>query len=112
MLRYLALRQANNTQLCCRIADFAAFIATVTTVLSFLNTSQHHDKTDVHQQDEADKNLVQQIVDAMESLSRSTKRQGDKDTSYSSEHLRPHSWEFTAYFTILRYHLHISGSVT
>ena len=73
MLRYLALREANNTQLCCRIADFAAFIATVTTVLSFLNTSQHHDKTDVHQQGEADKNLVQQIVDAMESLSRSSR---------------------------------------
>ena len=57
MLRYLALHEANNTQLCCRIADFAAFIATVTIVLNFLDTSYHH-KTDVHQQDEADKNLV------------------------------------------------------
>lgn len=72
MLRYLALHEANNTQLCCRTADFAAFIATVTIVLSFLDTSYHH-KTDVHQQDEADKNLVQQIVDAMESLSRSSR---------------------------------------
>ena len=53
MLRYLALHEANNTQLCCRTADFAAFVATVTIVLNFLDTSYHH-KTDVHQQDEAD----------------------------------------------------------
>lgn len=73
MLRYSALHEASNTQLCCRIAGFAAFIATVTIVLDFLDTSSYHHKTDVHQQDEADKNLVQQIVDAMESLSRSSR---------------------------------------
>ena len=72
VLRYLALHEA-NTQLCCRIADVAAFIATVMTDLNFLDTSSCHHKTDVHQQDEADKNLVQQIVDAMESLSHSSR---------------------------------------
>ena len=72
ILQHLTLHKV-NTQLCCRIADFAAFIATITIVFNFLNTSLYYYKTDMHQQDKANKNLVQQIVNIVELLSRNNR---------------------------------------
>ncbi|OCL14929.1 hypothetical protein AOQ84DRAFT_280042 [Glonium stellatum] len=73
ILRYLALREANNTQLNCRVADFATFIATITIVLGFLDASPQGDKADMGEQEKADRKMVQQVIEVMESLSHSSR---------------------------------------
>jgi hypothetical protein len=40
LLRFLTLRYANNTQLLCRVVDFASFIASLTIILGLLLPSQ------------------------------------------------------------------------
>lgn len=72
LLRYMALRNANNTQLLCRVVDFAAFIAGV--VISLIHASQLSESVrfPLHNEDMA---LLQEIIASMESLAKSGERE-------------------------------------
>ncbi|EON64147.1 hypothetical protein W97_03377 [Coniosporium apollinis CBS 100218] len=75
ILRYLALRRANNTQLCCRVADFAAFTATVILVIGSVNSSLGTESLEAQQQREEDKTMILQVVTSMETLSANKREQ-------------------------------------
>ncbi|KAJ9638762.1 hypothetical protein H2199_006622 [Coniosporium tulheliwenetii] len=75
ILRYLALRRANNTQLCCRVADFAAFTATVILVIGSVNSSLGTESLEAQHQKEEDKTMVLQVVTSMEILSANKREQ-------------------------------------
>jgi hypothetical protein len=74
LLRYLALRQVNNTQLLCRVVDFATFIASLTIILCLLQPSQVSEVIRLQQQRD-DMALLEEIILSMEKLAKSGDRE-------------------------------------
>lgn len=71
---YIALRNANNTQLMCRVVDFAAFIAAVVIALASIHIAQLNEGIQFQQHNE-DMALLQEIIISMESLAESSERE-------------------------------------
>jgi hypothetical protein len=74
LLRYLALRHVNNTQLLCRVVDFATFIASLTIILCLFQPSQESEIIRSQQQRD-DTALLEEIILSMEKLARSSDRE-------------------------------------
>ncbi|KAI1630415.1 hypothetical protein EDD37DRAFT_103745 [Exophiala viscosa] len=69
LLRYLALRGTNNTQLHARVVDFATVIAGVVLILNHVGSTRSANK-DISNQTEDDINLVQRVLESMRIVGR------------------------------------------
>lgn len=70
IFRYLALRQASTISLCCRVADFAGFIAAVILMLDVVSYPQKNESRETQIQRNQDRDLIRQLLSCLEHLAR------------------------------------------
>ncbi|USP81608.1 hypothetical protein yc1106_08882 [Curvularia clavata] len=75
LMRWFALRNANITQACCRVAETAVFIAAVTLVLDIVIELGSKDKMEVQKTKGADFAMVCRLIGEMEKLARTSTRE-------------------------------------
>jgi hypothetical protein len=74
VLRYLALRRFGNTQLMCRVVDFAAFIGAIILILDQVGPpSPEAESPKTQQLRESDRSLIQNVITSMETVSHSNR---------------------------------------
>ncbi|KAF2093887.1 hypothetical protein NA57DRAFT_47457, partial [Rhizodiscina lignyota] len=73
--RYLVTRQVENTQLHCRVIDFAAFVSALTLLLLFIQSSNSVPAAANPRGNSDDMVLIKEVVQSMKTLAESNKRE-------------------------------------